>query len=235
MATGQPEAKDSTRFRDGCLLRDVLQRHMNLYGGFRAVDKLNSILISGTHFKDGIQYEFLIRRKRPAYMRYGLRHGSHLAEAGYDGQFGWLRVVKLGVSEVKPLLGEPLQALKYEADFDGPLLRFFDDSEATVSIHSMQRIGGEEVYVVRVVSLHSPERLYYLNKQSSFLLRVETLGESGELLLQTIYRDYRFIGGFPFAFEVENRVDGETVALSQIKEVEVDPGLLSFMFEMPEH
>jgi hypothetical protein len=62
---------------------------------------------------------------------------------------------------------------------------------------------------------------------------VDHLGADGELSIQTLYRDYREVEGFPFAFEIDTRVDGETRSLAKVKNIDVNPGILSFYFTKP--
>jgi hypothetical protein len=68
---------------------------------------------------------------------------------------------------------------------------------------------------------------------TAHVVRVDQLDAEGELSIQTLYRDYQEVEGFPFAFEIETRVGGETRSLAKVNKIDVNPGLLSFYFAMP--
>ncbi len=219
---------------DQFLLQRVLQRYTDTYGGLRDANLLSSIKVEGVQIQDSTEYTFTMRKKRPSSIRYRLNKDFTVLESGFNGEVGWLRTEKDGEVEVKELTGNKLEVLKQEAAFEGPLFRHLEKPENKVSLAGSGFVGGLETHVVRVNRPEGGDSLYYLDKMNSRLLRTDRLNEEGETVMQTLYRDYREIGGHPFAFEVENRVSGETVALIRILEVELNPGLLSFYFEMPD-
>lgn len=216
------------------LLRRVLQRHADTYGSFREAAALNSIAISGSHVQGGQSFRFQLRRKRPDLLRYSLRNDATQIEAGYDGLDGWLRVSGEGAPErVEAVSGEALEALKREADFLGPLFRLRGTPTLKAELVGSRRVMDTHSYVVRLSARDGRVFLYYMDRQTSYIVQIEELDADGNVRLQTRYRDYRVVGGFPFAFDVENRVGGQTLSRTQLNEIELNPGLLSFLFRAP--
>ena len=74
---------------------------------------------------------------------------------------------------------------------------------------------------------------YYVDVVTAHVVRVDRVGDNGEIKFQTLYRDFKEVDGFPFAHEIETRVNGETTSLAKVNVIEVNPGLLSFYFEKP--
>lgn len=215
------------------LLRRIVQRHADLYVGLRDADALHSLVIVGTHVQDGTTFRMQLRRKRPDLLRYSLRNDFVQIDAGFDGRNGWLRTDRDGVGAVVPLSGPQLDALRREADFVGPLLRLRNSQSGAIELLGSRRVAGSDSYGLRTTGPDGDQVVYYLERQSAYLLRTEILDREGAVRLQTDYSDYRIVGGFPLAFKVENRVGTEVVSTTTLSEVEVNTGLLSFLFSAP--
>lgn len=138
-----------------------------------------------------------------------------------------------GESTVEILSGPALENLRREADFDGPLIRHLDDPEHRFSIVGSEPVGSHRTVKIRLRAPGEPEMIFYLDPESLHLLRMDQLDDAGTSVLQTYYRDYREIRGYPIAFEVETRAGGQTRSLTRIEDVHINPGLLSFLFEVP--
>ena len=87
--------------------------------------------------------------------------------------------------------------------------------------------------MLKVIEYYFEASRYYLDLETAHIVRVDHLDANGEISIQTLYRDYREVEGFPFAFEIETRVYGKTKSLSKVKSIDVNIGLLSFYFAKP--
>lgn len=214
-------------------IRRVLDGYRKAYGDFRVSEVLTSVTIRGEQIQGEQTYDFLLRKKEPDSMRYSLSHGSNSIVCGYDGKVGWQRVETGSVVTITELEDTALKALEREADFYGPLLRYFSRSEISIQLLDTAALEGRPVYQLEVFELGTPSLRYYLSMDSYRILRKDALGDDGEVVLETHYRNYRQIDGFPFPFEIENRRDGQRVSLTRVKEIEVNSGQLSFYFHKP--
>ena len=216
------------------LLR-ILQKYTEDYGGFRDADALASLSVEGTIEQDGGTYDFLMRKKQPYGFRYRLSDdsGFNSAVTGYNGREGWLRTDTNGEVNVSEITGAPLETLREQARFEGPLFRHLEKSEYTFSFVGRDQVNGDPVYIISVETKAGQQFHYFLQARDSHILRIDSLGSEGDIISQTLYRDYREVGGFPFAHEVETIVDGERVSLARVQKIDVNPGLLSFYFETP--
>jgi hypothetical protein len=219
---------------DEFTIQRLLQRYTEAYGGLRDANRLTSISIEGVQIQGGQQYTFHIRKKRPNSMRYQLERGDATLTSVYNGERGWLQMKQAGKSSTEELAGSKLKVLKGEARFESPLYRYQEKPENRISLEGLERVGGIEAYVLRVEEPDASPCLYYLHPQSSHVLRIDRLDETGKTVFQTLYRNYKEVSGYPFAHEIENRENGETVSLTRVESVLVNPGLLSFYFENPE-
>ena len=220
---------------DAFALQRILQRYTETYGGFRDAKALTSLSVEGTIRQDGQSYDFLVRKKRPDSIRYRLSQGANQVDTGFDGVSCWLRMESGGEVSIAELEGAAARALREQARFESPLFRHLEKRENTINLVERTVFNDSSVFVLKVSEPSGRISRYYLDARTAHLLRHDRLDDSGAVLFQTLYRDYREVEGYPFAHEVENRAGGETVSLVQLKTIEVNPGLLSFYFETPRH
>lgn len=218
---------------DAYALQRILQRFTELYGGFRDADALASISVEGTIEQDGGTYDFMLRKKRPYSMRYRLSNESMSIVTGYNGSVGWKRIEVDGVVAVESLDAESTSLLRKKARFESPLFRHLEKRGTDISLFERTTFAERSVYVLEVIESSEQKRHYYMDVLNAHVLRMDTFDAQGRILEQSIYRDYREVDGFPFAFEIENRVGDAVVSRVEIESVDVNPGLLSFYFEEP--
>ena len=114
---------------------------------------------------------------------------------------------------------EELQGLfREEARRTSPLARLRDwpESFRAVQIAGKDRVGEEEVWIVRLESEFSPPLTRYVSTKSGLLLKEESWITSkgvGTVPLTTEFEDYRDVAGvrIPFRLKTESRLTGKQV------------------------
>lgn len=217
----------------GYALQDILQRYTEAYGGFRDDNALTSLSVEGGIEQEGRSFDFLMRKKRPFALRYRLADGPDNVVSGYNGSEAWIRTESNGEISIKSLDSKQEAVLRRQARFDSPLFRHLEKSENKIELIDRMARDGRSVFVIEVVEPDKKVFRYYLDALTTHVLQCDQMGPEGEVVFQTLYRDYREVEGFPFAFEVETRIDGKTISLAKVDKIEVNPGILSFYFEKP--
>ena len=128
---------------------------------------------------------------------------------------------------------EARRKIRDQSRFDSPLFYHLQKRENQIELIERISLDERSVLVLEVIEYDSEASRYYLDLETAHIVRVDHLGADGELSIQTLYRDYREVEGFPFAFEIETRVNGETKSLAKVNSIEVNPGVLSFYFAKP--
>ncbi|MGB0743537.1 MAG: hypothetical protein ACPGSB_03325 [Opitutales bacterium] len=218
---------------DELKVQELLQRYTESYGGLRDVNRLDSISMEGIQVQGKQKFSFQIRKKRPSSMRYRLMKGDTSLVSIFNGQRGWLLTNKGSSASVEELSGAKLDILVREARFESPLYRHQEKLDVRVSMVGREQIGDTKAYILRVEEQGAPVSHYFLDPEKPHILRIDQLDDEGRVTFQTLYRDYRDVDGYPFAHVIENRIEGETVSLSRLDSVSVNPGLLSVYFENP--
>ena len=218
---------------DAFTLESVLQRFTKAYGGFRDADALSSLSVEGTILQNGQTFDFLMRKKRPHSMRYRLSNESNSIITGYDGSQGWIRTKNNQEVSIDLLDQEARRKIRDQSRFDSPLFYHLQKREHQIELIERSSLDGRSVLVLEVIEYDSEASRYYLDLATAHIVRVDHLGADGELSIQTLYRDYREVEGFPFAFEIETRVNGETKSLAKVNSIDVNPGIFSVYFAKP--
>lgn len=226
-------ALPAEEYRDVISAQNVLKLYSKTYGAFGEKDKLNSIIINGRQIQNGLTCQITIHKKRPDLMRYRLKAEGVTLTTTYDGKKAWLTTKAFAQTSHRVLSASELIEVQREALFDGPLFRSMEKTQTKVSYARRDQLGDTELIVLRVEERGSTDSLYYLDPATSYLLRMDRLNENGEVIFQTLYRDYKLVDGYPFAHEIENRVAGERVSLTQVDSIIVNPGILSLVFSDP--
>lgn len=218
---------------DAFTLESVLQRFTKAYGGFRDADTLTSLSVEGTILQNGQTFDFLMRKKRPHFMRYRLSNDYNSVIAGYDGSQGWIVTKNNQEVSIDLIDQEAHRKIRDQSRFDSPLFFHLQKSEHQIELIERTSLDGRSVLVLEVIEYDSEASRYYLDFENTHIVRVDHLDADGEFSIQTLYRDYREVEGFPFAFEIETRVNGETKSLAKVNSIDVNPGIISVYFAKP--
>lgn len=218
---------------DALILESVLQRFTKAYGGFRDANALSSLSVQGSILQNGQTFDFLMRKKRPNSMRYRLSNESNSIITGYDGSQGWIRTKNNQEVSIDLLDKEARRKIRDQSRFDSPLFYHLQKRENQIELIERISLDERSILVLEVIEYDSEASRYYLDLETAHIVRVDHLDADGGISIQTLYRDYREVEGFPFAFEIETRVNGETKSLAKVNSIEVNPGVLSFYFAKP--
>lgn len=220
---------------DAFTLESILQRFTKAYGGFRDVDALSSLSVEGTILQNGQTFDFLMRKKRPHSMRYRLSYESNSIITGYDGSQGWIRTKNNQEVSIDLLDDEARRKIRHQSRFDSPLFYHLQKRESQIELIERIILDERSVLVLEVIEYDSEASRYYLDFETAHIVRVDYLDADGEVSIQTLYRDYRVVEGFPFAFEIETRVKGETKSLAKVNSIDVNLGIFSVYFAKPKN
>ena len=214
-------------------LESILLRFTEAYGGFRDADALLSLSAEGIISQNGQNFKFLMQKKWPHSMRYRLSNESNSVITGYDGSQAWIRTKIKGEVSIDSLDQEARRNMRQQARFESPLFRHLEKRVNKIELIERITVDEGSILVLEVNEYDSELSRYYLNLETAHIVQVDHIDAEGELSSQTLYRDYREVEGFPFAFEIETRVGGETRSLAKVKNIDVNPGILSFYFTKP--
>lgn len=218
---------------DSTQLHRVVDAYQRTYSGDWAGNSLSSVIIKGTQTHGDVSYDFLLRKKEPNSIRFRLSNADASIICGYNGRDAWKRTERDGQVEILDLKDTQLANLRREADFYGPLIRYNRNNDVTLTLLGTVVVNAQTAYKIRASEQGNVDAIYYIGTAGYYLLRRELLDDTGAVSLQTDYKNYRMVGGFPFAFEIVNIIGTQQRSVTMVDSVQVNPGQLSFYFQKP--
>jgi hypothetical protein len=189
---------------------DVIASYERAIGGAKALEKLNTRVISGNIVSgDGKKIPVEIRQRRPDRYNSVIVGPNGSITRGFDGTAGWT-VTPRGTRRLE---GKALESMRRASGFMSDLT--VSPELTGLRLRGRDSVNGHAVYVVEGrIDSTTRERLFFDTK-SGLLLRRLTLNATpiGEIPEQVDYDDYRRTDGivYPFMMRVAS-VDASATA-----------------------
>lgn len=217
-------------------LEEVLHSIAEANGGLESIEKITNARFFGEIVTEEGAKEFLLLKRRPNMVRSRLSDANGAMETGFDGETGWQRFERSGFDKVVQI-DDPkrIRALLLDSDFDGALI---GDPQEGVSrrLFGIERIDRVDYFIIEVVS-PSGTTLHYIDSRTFRELKTvkTTQSEDGEdSRIVSFYHDNRKHSGIWVSHRVERQLADGSAETILIHDVEMNPGILSRAFRMPE-
>jgi hypothetical protein len=187
-APGSPVARDTLPS-----VEEVLSRHVEAAGGRARLEKVTTLVMTGTLATPGGTAPLEIHLKAPGkFYRRLDSPASGLSEIGSDGAVAWSANAR-GVREMQ---GPEVESAKREYDLRRPLR--FRESYPHLALAGRERIAGGELYRIEARSGDGTLEVFHFDSATWRLSRWDvTLGGT---TLRTIYEDFRAVEGVVLPF-----------------------------------
>jgi hypothetical protein len=215
---------------------EIVARHLAARGGRQALAALRSVRMTGRAYA-GPGREAILRREiaRPGRIRTEFVFQGTTGVYVWDGSAGW-RVSPLdGGLEPEPLSAEAAALSAEQADFEGPLIDW------KAKGHTVERVGSEALPggaadKLKVTLKSGAVRHIWVDAKTGLVVRTESTRKpkGHEVAFETVYGDYREVGGVRFAHSIEIGARGRPQRLRIVVEsVEANPPLDDSRFAYP--
>lgn len=212
-------------------LGDILENHYRA-GNFGRLGEVKTITMTGSLVQQDIMPVKIIRM-RPDKYRMEFDVADLTACQAFDGETAWMTAPWTGNPAPQVMPPDRTTDLKNRADMDGVLFNWKEKGHS-LELAGTDTLNGLELYKIKVVRKDGGIEYDFIDA-SGFLLRkrlsYRKAGEK-EVPVESYYRDYRTVGGIPFAFTVETN-NGGRVSEIQLETVELDKPVDLKIFTMP--
>lgn len=215
---------------------EVLHSIAEANGGLEAIENVTNARFFGEIVTEDGAKDFLLLKRRPNMVRSRLSDANGAMETGFDGEVGWQRFERSGFDKVVRV-DDPkrVRNLSVDSDFDGALIG--DPQEGvTRRLAGIERIDRVDYFIIEVVSPSGTTRHYIDSRTFRELKTVKTTqSEDGEeSRIVSFYHDNRKHSGIWVSHRVERELPDGSSETILIHDVEMNPGILSRAFRMPE-
>jgi hypothetical protein len=222
----------------GQTVDEVVAKVLAARGGLEKIKAVQTERITGTlYFNPELYGPFLAEFKRPGKMHNEMTIQNKTVARSFNGKdAGWVINPFVGKDVPEPMTAEDVKEVVNEADFDGPLV----DAKAkgnTIELTGTEKVEGRGAYVLKVTHKDGQVSSYSFDAKTFLLAKwsgAETV--NGEMVThETLFHDYRDIGGLKFAFELVSSTSGSDVTQRIVVEkIEVDPQVDEAHFGKPQ-
>ncbi|UCC72536.1 MAG: hypothetical protein JSV86_19590 [Gemmatimonadota bacterium] len=219
-------------------LDEVLSNYYEAVGGFDAWQSVQSMKMTGKMMMGGMGIEapFTVLVKRPNKGRIEFIFQGMTGLQAFDGETAWQVMPFLGNPDPEELTEDESEDVRDTADLDGPLMGY-EESGHQVEFVGLEETEGTQAYKLKVTLTSGSVQYYYLDSEYFVPIRMDVARESqGRTVeFETIFSDYKEVGGLLIPYSVETRPKGAPAGqVITIDLVELNVELDDALFVMPE-
>jgi len=212
-------------------LKELIVRYMNGQGGEEKIESLKSARIRGYILVDGIKTEFQQIKRAPNMSRLFIDAEPRPFTTVDNGDTVWREIEGLPTSF--EITGEDAQQVRAGSSILGPVWANRNRPNA-LEMGSSREIDGVTHYSIIAKETGSPEKIFWIDSDQYLERGMDTATRNGEFYTER-YSDFRKVGSLTLPFRVVTEIDGVVVSEVVIEEAELNIGVLSAFFEVPEN
>jgi outer membrane lipoprotein-sorting protein len=213
---------------------ELIEKNIKAHGGEK-MKAMKSVRMTGSMKMGPIEAPFTISKARPEKVRMEFTVQGMTGTQAYDGTTGWAVMPFMGKKDAEKMAGDELDAIKEEADFDGPMVDYKAKGNKVESLGKVD-VEGTPAYKLKVTLKNGNEQTVYLDADN--YLEIKTEGkhkvQGQEMEGDTVIGNYKEVDGVLFATQIENHIKGREGAQTfTISKIEVNPTIDPATFAMP--
>ncbi len=198
---------------------------------------LKSVKMTGKmSMGQGVEAPFIMQMKRPNKLRIEFIIQGLTGIQAYDGTSGWTLMPFMGSKDPQKSPEEDTKDLAEQADFDGPLVDYKDKGH-TIEYIGKEDVEGTQAEKLKITLKSGKVRYIYMDPEWGLDLKVTAIvkREGIEASVDTLFGDYKEVGGLTFPHALEQKMAGRPGQQSfTIEKIELDTEMDDAIFVMPE-
>jgi hypothetical protein len=217
-------------------VEEILARYVEARGGLARIRALESFRMTGTlAFAGGPPAPFVLEMKRPRLMRTEFRFAGQVGVQAFDGERAWALLPMAGSTTPEFLPDEASREAADQADIEGLLVDPAAKGTKVVYV-GVETVAGRDCHKLEATLKSGAVRHVYLDVGTYLEAKSAGKRRAGEeeVVIETLSRDYREVGGLKLPFLIEagpaGRPERQRITLEK---VELDVPLDASRFRRP--
>ena len=211
----------------------ILTRHYNQgLGGPESWRKIESSRVTGSLNVDGRELEMAAYQKKPNLIKIILVSENGSLMLGYDGEQAWRHLPNTKDESAAPMAVEEARRFIHVALFGNYLLYPYRLGKTNSFIDTVP-VNGNICHQIRVTLETDFQIDYYIDIRTYLETKVVHFDVKNKTTKSTVFSDYRWEAGMPVAQKVVSYENGELVSRLDIEEVQINTGVMPWMFKIP--
>lgn len=212
----------------------LIKKNFDAHGGAHKLKAIKSTRVTGKIEMQGINAPITLITKRPnlARVEIALQSGPYIE--GYDGKTAWRVNSLTGSHDPEIISGEEAKDILEASDMDSPLLDYRRKGHK-VELLGKENVEGVDAYKLKLTQKNGEVKYIYLNSRTylGFKQITRRLDHGVEIEVELYFGDYKPVGGLLLAHSYEARVENQTVQITTIEKIEINPLIDNSVFSMP--
>lgn len=214
-------------------LQEILNSHFEVIGQ-EANNNITTMKATGKSVGQGMENEFTVYQIRPNSFRLEVNiQGTQMIQS-FDGEKGWYVAPWTGSTDPIELTGVQLKSMERQADFDGTLYNY-DEKGYQTELIGTEDMEGTEVFKIKQTDKEGDIFYQFIDTENFILLKTTAVLKMGESETQsdTYYSNFNEQEGMVIPFNIEVKMNDQTVSQINIEQVEFNVDIDKAIFTMP--
>jgi hypothetical protein len=216
---------------------EIIAKNTAAKGGADKLKAVKTVRMTGKiTLAPGVEAPIVMELQRGAGMRMDITVQGMVLSQGYDGTKAWLVNPLQGSKAPQEMSADDTKSVEEQADIDGPLIDYKAKGH-TVELLGKEKVEGSDAYKVKVTMKNGTIRTFYIDAEHFLEIKEESkrMLRGSEVEGDTIYGDYKEVGGMMFAHSVDGGQKGAPARQKIVVEkIEINVPIDASRFKMPE-
>ncbi len=217
-------------------LEQVIDKNLAARGGKDKLTTMKSLRLTGKMtMGPGMEAPFTLEWKRPERMRMEFTIQGMTGVQAFDGETGWMVMPFMGKTTPEKMPEDAIKEVREQSDFEGTLVNWKDKGH-TAELLGIEDVEGTPAYKLKVTKKSGDVETLYIDTESNleFKSAQKTERNGQEMAVESIYGDYKDVGGLMMPHSIEVRaVGGPGSQVMTVDKIEVDVDIDDSRFTMP--
>jgi outer membrane lipoprotein-sorting protein len=228
LATAAGTSAQSTQ--DSSAVDALIARNLQAKGGRDKLLAVQSIKQSGHISIQSMAAVLTAYGKRPNLMRQEIAIAGQTIISGFDGTTPWLVNPLTGSSDPIVVRGPEAEAIKDQADLDGPLVDY-KAKGYKIELVGAETLNGKPVNHLKLTGPNKNVQHCYLDAATGLETKIVTEMAAGNL--EQELSDYRDVDGMKMPFAARTSSNGVVLSQLTFDRIEINVAIPDTFFKMP--
>ena len=216
---------------------EIIAKNTAAKGGAEKLKAIKTVRLTGKMtLAPGVEAPVVLELQRGGGMRMDITVQGMVLSQGYDGTKAWLLNPLQGSKVPQEMSAEDTESAEEQADIDGPLIDYKAKGHK-VELLGKEKVEGSDAYKVKVTMKKGAIRTFYIDAEHFLEIKEESkrMQRGSEVEGDTIYGDYKEVGGMMFAHSIDGGQKGAPQRQKIVVEkIEINVPLDASRFKMPD-
>ena len=216
---------------------EIIAKNTAAKGGAEKLKAVKTVRMTGKMtLAPGVEAPIVMELQRGGGMRMDITVQGMVLSQGYDGTKAWLVNPLQGSKAPQEMSADDTKAIEEQADIDGPMIDYKAKGH-TVELLGKDKVEGSDAYKVKVTMKNGTVRTFYIDAEHFLEIKEESkrMQRGTEVEGDTIYGDYKEVGGMMFAHSIDGGQKGAPARQKVVVDkIEINVPLDASRFKMPE-